>query len=215
MQELRLQFLQCREQYMTEVIADLEEQSAYDHLKRLTDIHRLHLFDVVMQYRAIFSDDQNVQVGLHSTLSEPEQVTASHHHGPCHNWLCIWHNNSVCTENTQHLVPCAQGVCCGAHVGWYRKWCCVHMAQYSEQLAVHATTPALMAVCAHRPKCYWQLIPKVCCLRDVLAIVHPQMLCPSRQQSFAWTSCCKGRTLTALSTSAQMLLACMCHHPVT
>lgn len=62
MQELRLQFLQCREEYMADVIEDLEEQSAYDYLKRLTDIHRLHLFDVVMQYRAIFSDDQSAQV---------------------------------------------------------------------------------------------------------------------------------------------------------
>ena len=61
-QELRLQFLQCREEYMAEVIEDLEEQSAYDYLKRLTDIHRLHLFDVVMQYRAIFSDDHSAQV---------------------------------------------------------------------------------------------------------------------------------------------------------
>ncbi|KAL3162063.1 hypothetical protein ABBQ38_009127 [Trebouxia sp. C0009 RCD-2024] len=61
--ELRLQFLQCREEYMAEVIEDLEEQSAYDYLKRLTDIHRLHLFDVVMQYRAIFSDDQSAQDG--------------------------------------------------------------------------------------------------------------------------------------------------------
>ena len=31
--------------------------SAYEFLKRLTDVYRLHLFDVVMQYRAIFSDD--------------------------------------------------------------------------------------------------------------------------------------------------------------
>lgn len=61
--ELRLQFLQCREEYMAEVIEDLEEQSAYDYLKRLTDIHRLHLFDVVMQYRAIFSDDNSIQDG--------------------------------------------------------------------------------------------------------------------------------------------------------
>ncbi len=56
-----------------EVIEDLEEQSAYDYLKRLTDIHRLHLFDVVMQYRAIFSDDNSVQVQsavkTHFTLS--------------------------------------------------------------------------------------------------------------------------------------------------
>ncbi len=58
---------------MAEVIEDLEEQSAYDYLKRLTDIHRLHLFDVVMQYRAIFSDDNSVQVQravkTHLTLS--------------------------------------------------------------------------------------------------------------------------------------------------
>ena len=74
LQELRLQFLQCREEYMADVIEDLEEQSAYDYLKRLTDIHRLHLFDVVMQYRAIFSDDHSIQVQayiaarLHSLL---------------------------------------------------------------------------------------------------------------------------------------------------
>ena len=58
---------------MAEVIEDLEEQSAYDYLKRLTDIHRLHLFDVVMQYRAIFSDDNSIQVPCgvqtHLTLS--------------------------------------------------------------------------------------------------------------------------------------------------
>lgn len=70
MQELRLQFLQCREEYMAEVIEDLDEQSAYDYLKRLTDIHRLHLFDVVMQYRAIFSDDQSAQVRQPHALAQ-------------------------------------------------------------------------------------------------------------------------------------------------
>ena len=30
--------------------------NAYEYLKRLTDLHRVHLFDVVMQYRAIFGD---------------------------------------------------------------------------------------------------------------------------------------------------------------
>ena len=79
MQELRLQFLHCRENYMVEVIDDLEEQGAYDYLKRLTDIHRLHLFDVVMQYRAIFSDDHSAQVSsqLHPTsvLCPPQPPT--------------------------------------------------------------------------------------------------------------------------------------------
>ena len=30
---------------------------AYDFIKRLTDLHRVHMFDIVMQYRAIFSGD--------------------------------------------------------------------------------------------------------------------------------------------------------------
>jgi hypothetical protein len=37
----------------------LNTGSAYDYLKRLTDLHRVHLFDVVMQYRAIFADDSS------------------------------------------------------------------------------------------------------------------------------------------------------------
>ena len=56
--ELRLQFLQRREAWVAGLVAEVEESgSAYELLKRLTDIYRLHLFDVVMQYRAIFSDD--------------------------------------------------------------------------------------------------------------------------------------------------------------
>jgi len=50
-------FLQCREEWLAELVAELDERSVYDYLKRLTDVHRLQLFDVVMQYRAIFADD--------------------------------------------------------------------------------------------------------------------------------------------------------------
>ncbi|KAK9826903.1 hypothetical protein WJX81_007598 [Elliptochloris bilobata] len=55
--ELRRRFLQCREEWLAELVAELDERSVYDYLKRLTDVHRLQLFDVVMQYRAIFADD--------------------------------------------------------------------------------------------------------------------------------------------------------------
>lgn len=55
--ELRLRFLQSREQWLDEQVADLGPSNAYDYLKRLTDLNRLHLFDIVMQFRAIFSDD--------------------------------------------------------------------------------------------------------------------------------------------------------------
>lgn len=56
--ELRLQFLQRREVWVSSLTADLDERSAYDFLKRLTDVYRLHLFDAIMQYRAIFADQQ-------------------------------------------------------------------------------------------------------------------------------------------------------------
>ena len=62
-QELRAQFLACREAWHGELVAELDDGgSPYDYLKRLTDVHRLHLFDVVMQYRAIFSDHSSAQV---------------------------------------------------------------------------------------------------------------------------------------------------------
>ena len=38
-------------------MAELDAGSPYEHCKRLTDVHRLQLFDVVMQFRAIFADD--------------------------------------------------------------------------------------------------------------------------------------------------------------
>jgi hypothetical protein len=54
---LRRTFLRCRETFVAGAVRDLDTHSSYDYLKRLTDLHRVHLFDVVMQYRAIFADD--------------------------------------------------------------------------------------------------------------------------------------------------------------
>ena len=55
--ELRLCFLGCREDWISHLVSDLDDSNPYEYLKRMTDIHRLHLFDVVMQYRAVFSDE--------------------------------------------------------------------------------------------------------------------------------------------------------------
>eukprot|EP00198_Chlamydomonas_reinhardtii_P001213 XP_001690548.1 component of oligomeric golgi complex 8 [Chlamydomonas reinhardtii] len=54
--ELRLQFLQCRDEWIGGLLADLDDSDSYEFVKHLTDVHRLHLFDAVMQYRAIFFD---------------------------------------------------------------------------------------------------------------------------------------------------------------
>lgn len=55
--EMRLQFLRCREAWLTGILADLDQRNAYDYLKGMVNCHRMHLFDVVNQYRAIFADD--------------------------------------------------------------------------------------------------------------------------------------------------------------
>lgn len=60
--ELRRAFLQRREAWVAGLAAELDDTHPYEFLKRLTDVYRLHLFDVVMQYRAIFSDDGGGQV---------------------------------------------------------------------------------------------------------------------------------------------------------
>jgi len=57
---LRQTFLACREEYIANMVSDLDDSNPYDYLKKLTDTHRVSLFDVVMQFRAIFSDDADV-----------------------------------------------------------------------------------------------------------------------------------------------------------
>lgn len=55
--EMRLQFLRCREAWLTGILDDLDQRNAYEYLKGMVDCLRKHLFDVVNQYRAIFADD--------------------------------------------------------------------------------------------------------------------------------------------------------------
>jgi hypothetical protein len=51
-----------REDWLSQLISDLDDADSYEYVKHLTDVHRLHLYDVVMQYRAIFFD-ASTQVG--------------------------------------------------------------------------------------------------------------------------------------------------------
>ncbi len=53
---LRAAFLARRGAWLDALAAELEERPAHEFLKRLTDVHRLHLFDVLMQHRAVFGD---------------------------------------------------------------------------------------------------------------------------------------------------------------
>nr|XP_043626333.1 conserved oligomeric Golgi complex subunit 8 isoform X2 [Erigeron canadensis] len=55
--EMRLQFLRCRESWLSGILDDLDPRDAYEYLKKMATYHRMHLFDIVNQYRAIFADD--------------------------------------------------------------------------------------------------------------------------------------------------------------
>ncbi|KVH93608.1 hypothetical protein Ccrd_004339 [Cynara cardunculus var. scolymus] len=55
--EMRLQFLRCRESWLSGILDELDQRNAYEYLKGMVNCHRMHLFDVVNQYRAIFADD--------------------------------------------------------------------------------------------------------------------------------------------------------------
>jgi hypothetical protein len=52
----------CREEWLAQLISELDSSDSYEFVKHLTDVHRLYLFDIVMQYRAIFFDTSS-QVG--------------------------------------------------------------------------------------------------------------------------------------------------------
>ena len=36
-------FLQCREEWLAELVAELDDSNAYEYVKRLTDVHRLQV----------------------------------------------------------------------------------------------------------------------------------------------------------------------------
>jgi conserved oligomeric Golgi complex subunit 8 len=54
---INCQFLRCREAWLNGILEDLDQANPYEYLKGMINCHRMHLFDVVNQYRAIFADD--------------------------------------------------------------------------------------------------------------------------------------------------------------
>lgn len=55
--ELRREFLRCRGLWVSESLEDLDEGNPPEFVKKFTEVYRLHVFDVIMQYRAVFSEE--------------------------------------------------------------------------------------------------------------------------------------------------------------